>query len=491
MNPALSESILSKIVQQRTVALKQLQQTYPAAYIKQAAQRATESAIKNKTNLSLIEAVRYTSRTLQQPAFILECKKASPSKGLIRPHFDPVSLAQIYQPYATAISVLTEPDFFMGQFDYLAAVKTKVQCPVICKDFIFTQYQVALARYFGADAILLMLSILDDETYLSLSQYAKKLELDVLTEVANETEAKRALQLKAELVGINNRDLTTLAVDLNQTPKLAALFPKEQLIISESGIYTHSQVRALTTHADGFLVGSSLTAQENLDLACRKLVYGSHKICGLTQAEQAILAGSAGAVYGGLIFVSRSPRAISVKQAKRIVQTGQLAFVGVFSALESSPEDCLEIAGKLSLDILQIHDLDPHTSQAEVYLQTLQAAGKQVWFAWSVQQKIELLPPLPVDYFLLDQGLGGTGQVFNWQHLPQAHRDKIILAGGIGPNNCQAALALGCYALDMNSALEIKAGIKCPNLVQQALRICRSRLSNQTVASARLITSTI
>ena len=208
--------------------------------------------------------------------FILECKKASPSKGLIRNDFSPEAIADIYGHYATAISVLTDEKFFQGDFAFLPRVRGRVQQPVLCKDFMIDPYQVYLARHYQADAILLMLSVLTDEGYRALFNVAKELGLGVLTEVSNEEELTRAIDLGAPVIGINNRDLRDLSVDLARTRQLAARIPGDRVVISESGINHRAQVAALRHHAKGFLVGSSLMAEPDLEAAVRKLVLGQN-----------------------------------------------------------------------------------------------------------------------------------------------------------------------------------------------------------------------
>lgn len=150
-------------------------------------------------------------------------------------------------------------------------MRAQVAQPVLCKDFMVDPYQVYLARHYQADAILLMLSVLNDDQYRELAAVAHDLGMGVLTEVSNEQELKRAVDLQAKVIGINNRNLRDLTTDLNRTKQLAPLIPQGTIIISESGIYTHQQVRDLAEFANGFLIGSSLMAQSNLELAVRKL----------------------------------------------------------------------------------------------------------------------------------------------------------------------------------------------------------------------------
>ena len=156
-----------------------------------------------------------------------------------------------------------------------------------------------LARYYGADAILLMLSVLSDEEYKTLSAIAEQYNLAVLTEISNDEERDRAIDLGAKLIGINNRDLRDLSTDIARTFDYAPTLPADRIVISESGIYTNEQVRELAPAVDGFLVGSSIMSEDDIDLACRKLIYGNNKVCGLTQAKYAQSAVHAGAQFGG------------------------------------------------------------------------------------------------------------------------------------------------------------------------------------------------
>ncbi|EOD53275.1 bifunctional indole-3-glycerol-phosphate synthase TrpC/phosphoribosylanthranilate isomerase TrpF, partial [Aeromonas molluscorum] len=315
-HPSLSQTILGKIVaaKQEWVAARKLAQ--PLASFQGA----------------LLPSDRDFEGELRAGGtrFILECKKASPSKGLIRDDFSPEAIADIYGKYATAISVLTDEKFFQGDFAFLPRVRARVSQPVLCKDFMIDPYQVYLARHYQADAILLMLSVLTDEGYRTLFKVAKALGLGVLTEVSNEEELDRALALGSPVIGINNRDLRDMSVSLNRTRQLAAQIPADRVVISESGIQDRSQVADLRHHAKGFLVGSSLMSESDLEGAVRKLTLGQNKVCGLTKPEDAAAAHQAGAVFGGLIFVAKSPRYVDIPSARTVMAGAPLAYVGVF-----------------------------------------------------------------------------------------------------------------------------------------------------------------
>lgn len=206
-----------------------------------------------------------------QPALIMECKAASPSRGTIRSDYDPASLAAQYAPYAAAVSVLTEPDRFNGSFDDLAAVREVVDVPVLCKDFIVDEVQVLAARSLGADAVLLMLSVVPDDVYRELAELAYSLGMEVLTEVSTPQEMHRASALGAEVIGINNRDLRTLETDLARTEEMAPLAPAGVVLVGESGVGAAEDVRRLSGLVDALLVGSSLSGAPEPAEAARQL----------------------------------------------------------------------------------------------------------------------------------------------------------------------------------------------------------------------------
>ncbi|MBC8953793.1 bifunctional indole-3-glycerol-phosphate synthase TrpC/phosphoribosylanthranilate isomerase TrpF [Xenorhabdus sp. PB62.4] len=411
----------------------------------------------------------YQALSHNQTVFILECKKASPSKGLIREDFDPVRIAKTYQPYAAAISVLTDEKYFQGNYDFLKMVSSAVHQPVLCKDFIIDAYQVYLARYYQADAILLMLSVLDDDTYRDLSALAHSLDMGVLTEVSNENEQQRAIELGAKVIGINNRDLRDLSIDLERTRKLAAGLPKDTIIISESGIHQHRQVRELSQFAHGFLIGSSLMAQQNLDLALRRLILGNNKICGLTRPQDAKTALQMGAVYGGLIFAEKSPRKVSLQKAQQIINEASLQYVGVF---QNQPVDVVsDIARTLSLTAVQLHG-----HENEDYINTLRTVLPEhceIWKAIDMSKTAEFSEIPNVDHLLLDNGPGGTGKSFDWQLINPQLQHNNMLAGGLNAENCQQAATLGCYGLDFNSGIEVSPGIKSSQKIKQVFQQLR------------------
>ena len=200
----------------------------------------------------------------KETAVIAEVKKASPSKGVIREDFNPEWIAKSYeQGGASCLSVLTDVDFFQGADAFLQQARAATSLPVIRKDFIVDEYQVLESRALGADCILLIVAALDKQQLTDLNQQAKALGLDVLVEVHDEKELELALELPNKLVGINNRNLHTFDVSLETTFNLLSKIPDDKLVITESGILTKDDVRAMTNRGVyGFLVGESFMRAE-------------------------------------------------------------------------------------------------------------------------------------------------------------------------------------------------------------------------------------
>lgn len=248
-------SILDGIIEKKKERLRHVKSKTPLSEIRAMisgldSTRDFKKAIKREKNIRLIA----------------EIKKASPSKGIIRADFDLEKIASIYEEKAVdAISVITEEDFFSGNLDYIKIVKDRVTKPVLRKDFIFDEYQVYESRASGADAILLIGAILDRvqaEEYLHMS---RELGLAVLFEVHDYHDLEKALRIDADIIGINNRDLKTLRVDINTTFLLKKVIPSDRLIVSESGIKSREDVLRLDLAGiDAMLIGTTLMESEDI-----------------------------------------------------------------------------------------------------------------------------------------------------------------------------------------------------------------------------------
>ncbi len=421
-----------------------------------------------------------TALSAETAGFIFECKKASPSKGLIREPFDLDEIIEAYSTEASCFSVLTDEKYFQGTYEYLKKVTSEVAQPVLNKDFFINEYQVYLARFYNADAILLMLSVLDDDEYVLLHNVADELGLDVLTEVSNEQETHRALALNARIIGINNRNLRDLSTDLATTEKLVPLIKQhpdfDGIIISESGIYKYQDLMRLNPLVDGYLVGSSLMAEKDLSSAVNQLAYGRVKICGITSVEQAKLVNQYPVSYMGLIMVPDSKRFVSVEVANEIINELPNQYVGVFQ--NHIVEDVSNIAHRLNLAAVQLHG-----NESEEYISTLRETlpkDCQIWkvFAVSNEQTVDiLLPDWPgVDLWLLDSKIGnqsgGTGSAFDWKTISQNNQEPFVLAGGLSPDNIVEAAHTGAAILDVNSGVEDEPGQKS----EEKLKVLFTRL---------------
>ena len=418
----------------------------------------------NFDTLRKSERSLYANLAAPGTSFIMECKASSPSLGVIRAQYHPGEIASVYSRYAAGISVLCEPEKFSGDYDHLATVAATTHLPVLCKDFIIDEIQVYAARYFGADAILLMLSVLNDHDYARLSALADSLGMDVLTEVIDEDEARRAARLGAKIFGVNHRNLHDLSIDLGRCAQLAALAPADSVIVAESGIRDVETVRRLGAHANGFLVGSQLTSQPDVDRAARELVYGPNKVCGLRSGRAAQVAKAAGAVYGGLIFEATSQRNVSRETAAEIIAAEPgLNFVAVSRRTTDFAQLLVD-----GISALQLHAPSQGSLEAEHTLiaQARAAVGEgtEIWRAISMTQpegptiaKALAEPGSGADKLVLDAHGGGSGHTFDWDTIPAEVKAMSLLAGGIGPANVTEALAVGCAGVDLNSAVEYPA----------------------------------
>lgn len=269
VDDAEPRNILEKIVWHKETEVAQMRERLPLADL----QRQVLDAPPPRDFIAALRDGRTT------PALIAEVKKASPSQGVMRPDFDPVAIAQTYAAHgATCLSVLTDTTFFQGDFEYLTQIREVVDLPLLCKEFIIYPYQMYLARSKGADAVLLIAAILSDQDLAYFVQIAKALGMAVLVEVHTLEELDRVLAVPGlALIGINNRDLETFTTRLETTAELIearreALAASNALVVSESGIHTPADLRAVTVAGVGaVLVGESLIRQPDPGLAIDQL----------------------------------------------------------------------------------------------------------------------------------------------------------------------------------------------------------------------------
>lgn len=404
--------------------------------------------------------------------FILECKQSSPTLGDFCKDFDLDKLISCYGKRASAISVLSEKHFFKGSLDYLKYVKEHCSLPVICKDFIICKEQIDEAYIAGADAVLLMLSVLTRAKFEELFNYAHSLNLDVLTEVDDKDDAMYAISKKIEIVGINNRNLRTLEVNLDNARELYKLFPSSVKVVSESGIHTHKDLVSLNPIRN-FLIGSSLTAHRDVVFKANSMLYGLNKLCGLTTMDALKAAVSNHVSIGGLIFAPKSPRFVSDEKAVSFVKEfkGQIRFAGVF--VDATVEEMVNKVKTVSLDYLQLHG-----NESIDTIKTLKSLLPDTGIikAFNIKElsdfvKVDKYLPF-VDLIILDSSNPGSGTSFDWNLIPDSlDKSKCLLSGGIGPDNVEKALNYGFAGLDLNSKLEKSKGIKDVELINKTFKL--------------------
>jgi indole-3-glycerol phosphate synthase/phosphoribosylanthranilate isomerase len=403
--------------------------------------------------------------------FLMEVKKASPSGH--RSGFSVEEAVTAYAPVADAISVLTDGPYFNGSLEDLRTVRARFDGPILAKDFIVDPRQVAEARLHGADAALIILAMLNNDEAVSIMAEAQRFAMDVIVEVHDEFELDRALALGAEIVGINNRDLRTLKTDLAVTERLVERVPHDRLIISESGIRDRSDVERLAPIVDAFLVGSSLMASEDMGQAARALVHGRVKVCGLTRAEDALLAASSGATHAGLIFAEASKRRVG-SNARDIADAAcgnSVKTVGVFQ--DQDLAFVAATANDLGLDAVQLHGNETGLD----VLRTTLPENCEIWAATPVGANVtpERAGADRILYDTQKDGqTGGTGEAFDWSLLNgRPALSDAFIAGGLKPSNVRDAQRVGSYGIDVSSGLESAPGIKDRNKVEALFEALR------------------
>jgi indole-3-glycerol phosphate synthase/phosphoribosylanthranilate isomerase/anthranilate synthase/indole-3-glycerol phosphate synthase/phosphoribosylanthranilate isomerase len=416
---------------------------------------------------------------------IAEIKRASPSKGLIAKAFDPAARAQAYERGgAAAISVLTEPHYFQGSLEHLRAARAAVALPVLRKDFIFDAYQAYEARAAGADALLLIVALLDDTTLRDLLALTRNLGMEALVEAHDEQEVRRAVAAGAGVIGVNSRDLRTFAVDTAVVQRLRPLVPRDCIFIAESGIRSQlDATQARAWGADAILVGEALMRLDDPEDLTRELATASGgataallarshqpfvKICGLATEEQADAVARLGADAFGLVFAPMAPshRRISVEQARRLVvaahedTSGHVTPLAVGVFVNEAPELIGEYATHVGLDVVQLSGDETAENCARI------AAGVSLPVLKTLRLRSQNDLARLDEYALAgatllldtpkDGAYGGTGETGDWALACEAARRwPIILSGGLMPENAADAIeAVRPRGVDVSSGVE-------------------------------------
>jgi indole-3-glycerol phosphate synthase / phosphoribosylanthranilate isomerase len=457
---------LDHIVTQTGIDLEQRKRELPLETLQRLAARQPEPR-------DLLAVLQHK----QHVRLIAEVKRASPSKGLLAPHLDPVELARTYEMNgAAAISVLTEPHFFLGSPDHLMAIKQAVSVPVLRKDFIIDEYQVYEARAWGADAILLICAILDDIQLRHLLHRAHALGMTCLVEVHSREEAELAVAAGAAVIGVNSRDLVTFQVHPHLIRELRPLIPADRVVVAESGIHHAADARRLARYdIQAMLVGESLVTSKDIPAQMRSLLRGANediqvKICGLRTPEHMRTTIAAGADMLGFMFYESSSRYIDPQKARTLLEFVENGSVGADlsrpSAQSISPEivgvfvnkDAAyinEVAQQVGLLAVQLHGDEPpefcHSITRPVIkalrLQDMADIGR-IRAYHEVAWRILLDTPA--------HGWGGSGIIHDWTIARAAAQEApILLAGGLTPENVAAAIQqVHPWGVDVSSGVE-------------------------------------
>lgn len=457
-----------------------------------------------KTPGNFLESLRASTRS--RVGIIAEIKKASPSKGPIRPDLDPFEFAQKYtMAGAAAISVLTESNFFNGTLADLKAVRRASNLPILRKDFIFSEFQIYEARAAGADSVLLITALMDQGALVDYICLSRELGMEPLVEINSEKEFEIAAKANAILVGINNRNLETLETDINVAQRLAPFFTGNMVPVAASGISTRGDIEAGTdVGIVNFLVGESIVKAEDTQGFIRELLGESPedqekqddeddqkttigknpqktplvKICGLTDPNEARQCVELGANAIGLVFYEKSPRHLSIDQAKRItsVLPPETMTVGVF--VNADHEYIMERVTGCSLAAVQLHG-----QESPELVMALARSGIRVIKTLFAEQK----PGFDMENayegtwgFLVEDGRGtlpgGNARPWEWGSLGKMERkSKLILAGGLDPDNVhQAVEQARPDMVDVSSGVELSFGKKDLKKVKKFIMAARN-----------------
>ena len=452
---------LERIVAQTRLDLEQRKQERPL-------EEMMRLAIAQPPPRDLLETIR-PGRSKSKVRLIAEVKRASPSKGLLAPHLDPVELARSYEANgAAAISVLTEPHFFLGSPEYLTAIKQAVNIPVLRKDFIMDEYQVYEARAWGADAILLICAILDDQQLRRLLKAAHDQHMRCLVEVHNAEETRRAVAAGAVVIGINSRDLVTFDMNPSLVRELRQLIPADRVVVAESGIHTAADARRLARYdVQAMLVGESLVKSNDVAMQMRSLLQGANesvqvKICGLRTQEHLNAAIDAGADMLGFVFYEPSHRYLEPQGVQALwaspINRGPTEqrlpdLVGVFVNKDAGFIN--DVAEQVGLHFVQLHGHESPDFCQQIKRPVLKAlhlhthADKSMIKAYQeTTWRILLDTPTPA--------WGGTGVTHDWSLAHSVATEiPIMLAGGLTPENVAEAISqVHPWGIDVSSGVE-------------------------------------
>jgi len=412
---------------------------------------------------------------------IAEIKKASPSRGAIRPDLDPFKLAKIYtEGGACAISVLTESNYFKGSLKDLGEARRASDLPILRKDFIFSEFQIYESRAAGADSLLLITSLMEPGDLYDYICLSRELGMEPLVEINSEWEFEKAVSAGAILIGINNRNLETLETDLKVAHRLAPFFTGQNIPVAASGISARKDIQAgMDVGIVNFLVGESIVRATDTKAFIRELLGKPEasdksrgklkesplvKICGLTDPREAKQCVELGADAIGLVFYEKSPRNLSMEQARKITDNlpPKTTTIGVF--VNAEYEYIMERVTACFLKAVQLHG-----QESPELVNRLSRSGIPVIKALFAEHEPGFDKAQAYEDawgFLVENGKGflpgGNAETWEWDRAKDInHCRRLILAGGLDPENVKQAVSkTDPYMVDVSSGVEISHGRK-------------------------------
>lgn len=430
---------------------------YARIRVREARERISEEELRTKA-LALPKGDFPFEKALKKPgiSFICECKKASPSKGLIAPDFPYVQIAKEYEAAgADCISVLTEPKWFLGSGDYLREIAGNVSIPIIRKDFTVDPYMIYEAKVLGASAVLLICAILSEEEIREYIKIADSIGLSQIVEAHDEAEIELAVRAGARIIGVNNRNLKDFTVDTNNSKRLRQLVPEGVIFVSESGVKTAEDIENIREMgADAALVGETLMRAKNKRLKLNELKgVPNIKMCGMSRPEDISVINELRPELVGFVFYPKSIRNVTPEKAAELkaLLRPEIKAVGVFV---NSPADFVsDLFNRGIIDIAQLHGSESEEYMAELRAKTGNSLEIIKVFKTDSPENLKAAEKSSADMIMFDPGLG-NGNTFNWECLKNVS-GKYILAGGLNPENVAEAVALlKPYGVDVSSGIE-------------------------------------
>jgi indole-3-glycerol phosphate synthase / phosphoribosylanthranilate isomerase len=443
-------TILDDIVANKKIEIVQAKKKLPLKQLKKNLAKSSRdffSALKGKNNI------------------ICELKFSAPSCGKTKSTKSLSEIISIYDTYASAISILTDQKYFSGKLEYIKEAKKHTKLPILRKDFIIDPYQIYESRYFGADAILLIASLLSKEEINNFLEIANILGMNALVEVREEEELTKVLDTNAKIIGVNNRNLKNFTLNLDQTKILKEKIPSDKIIVSESGIYTHKEILNLNTNA--VLVGTSLMNASDIQKTLCDLHRTKLKICGITNLEDANQCVKQNVDLIGFNFYKNSKRYIKPQIAKEIISKlpNTVQTVGVF--VNSTQEEIETITKETGIDFIQLHGDENQEFVKKLSKKFTNKIIKVFRVKDTIPKTTTQTYAKMFDTFTPE--FGGSGKEFDLK-LISKEKGKIFIAGGINTSNIKKVLELNPYCIDVCSGSESKPGKKDKNKLSELVR---------------------